>query len=268
MDKALKNLITEIACTAGVLWQKGWAERNAGNISVNLAGISLRGLKNPSGKVTCKLAGRYPLLACQSFLVTGTGKKMRDCAADPEDGLCILRLNRAADAYALLWRRDPQVRPTSELNSHLKIHELLVRQKRPEKVVFHTHPTELIAFTHLKGMNRQAAINRALWSMHPEAMMFIPEGAGYVPFKLPGSEALESATVKALEKHRVTIWEKHGVLGVGRSTAEAFDRVDLLNKCAGIFLLCGGAGRKVKGLSPAQVLAIRRAFHPSPASCI
>ena len=34
--EALAKCIGEIAETAGYLWQKGWAERNGGNITVNI----------------------------------------------------------------------------------------------------------------------------------------------------------------------------------------------------------------------------------------
>ena len=35
-NKKIAKAITEVADLANYLWQKGWAERNAGNISVNL----------------------------------------------------------------------------------------------------------------------------------------------------------------------------------------------------------------------------------------
>ena len=38
-NKKIAKIITEVAGLANYLWQKGWAERNAGNISVNLSDI-------------------------------------------------------------------------------------------------------------------------------------------------------------------------------------------------------------------------------------
>jgi rhamnulose-1-phosphate aldolase len=38
-NKKLKTIILETAEIAGYLWQRGWAERNAGNISVNITEI-------------------------------------------------------------------------------------------------------------------------------------------------------------------------------------------------------------------------------------
>lgn len=262
MLKTLRDALAAVASTAGDLWEKGWAERNAGNISINLTGIKEPLLKRQSKAVDLPLTKTYPSLAGMLFLVTCTGKKMRDCVTDPKDGLCVIRLNNKGSGYKIIWQGDPHSRPTSELNSHLRIHELLIKKGRSETTVFHTHPTELIAFMHVSGVTTESAVNRILFAMHPEVKMFIPEGVGFVPFRLPGSTALEEATVKALVNHRVALWEKHGVFGVGTDPVDAFDRVDLLNKSAAIFLLCRSSGRPVKGLTRVQVNAIGKAFHP------
>ena len=37
--KELKAVIDQIAEVTGYLWQKGWAERNGGNITVNVPSI-------------------------------------------------------------------------------------------------------------------------------------------------------------------------------------------------------------------------------------
>ena len=35
--------------------------------------------------------------------------------------------------------------------------------------------------------------------MHPETIMFIPDGVGFVPFNLPGSAEIATETVKTLK---------------------------------------------------------------------
>ena len=37
-NKALATIVGQVAEVAGYLWQKGWAERNGGNITVNITG--------------------------------------------------------------------------------------------------------------------------------------------------------------------------------------------------------------------------------------
>ena len=36
MNQKVKQMIDQVAEVAGYLWQKGWAERNGGNITVNI----------------------------------------------------------------------------------------------------------------------------------------------------------------------------------------------------------------------------------------
>ena len=80
-NKKLQELIQDVAELANYLWQKGWAERNAGNISINLCDI-LHGVEitNIEKFPSFKLKKLYLDLAGNYFFVTGTGKRMpRPC---------------------------------------------------------------------------------------------------------------------------------------------------------------------------------------------
>ena len=87
---ALSLKIEQIAEAAGYLWQKGWAERNGGNITVNITEYvddAIRQLpaiceENPIGLTLPHLKGQY-------FYCKGTGKRMRDLARYPME--CLLR---------------------------------------------------------------------------------------------------------------------------------------------------------------------------------
>jgi rhamnulose-1-phosphate aldolase len=98
--------------------------------------------------------------------------------------------------------------------------------------------------------------------MHPEAVIFLPEGVGLVPYARTGSEALAVATVASLARHDVVIWEKHGVLAVGDSPHAALDRIDIVAKSARIWFLCRNAGYDPAGLSDDQLAELRAAFPP------
>jgi rhamnulose-1-phosphate aldolase len=101
----------------------------------------------------------------------------------------------------------------------------------------HTHCHELIAFSHDKKLQSEAAMNEILLNMHTETAFFIPEGIGYVALKEPGSMALAKATLNSLKNHRIVLWEKHGCLATGKDVNEAFDRIDLMAKAARIYTL-------------------------------
>ncbi len=92
------------------------------------------------------------------------------------------------------------------------------------------------------------------------AKIIIRKGVGLVPYCVPGSEELAQTTIKALEKHDVVLWEKHGCLAIGTDMLETFDRVDILNKAARIFFTCKNAGLDPEGLSDAQLNELERLF--------
>jgi rhamnulose-1-phosphate aldolase len=113
---------------------------------------------------------------------------------------------------------------------------------RDTKVVLHTHPTEIIALTHIKRWLDSEALTQMLWSMIPECRMVVTKGVGVVPYISPGTVELAEATVVELEKHDVIVWEKHGVLAVGDDITTCFDIIDTLNKSAQIYIHAKAAG--------------------------
>jgi rhamnulose-1-phosphate aldolase len=256
--KAFDKIVAETAEIAGYLWEKGWAERNAGNISVNVTGLfpekEIAFLKrSPPEKLPFAVR---PSLEGQVFMVTCKDSRMRDLARDPLSHLCFVYIQKGQKGYIRQSARNRQ--PTSELPTHLAIHDFLLVSQPENKVVLHTHALELVAMTQNPQFKSALAINRLLWGMHPETAMFVPRGTGFVPFMLPGTEKIARATLKELRKHSVVIWEKHGVLAVGHTIADAFDSIDILARSARIWFTCRNAGFNPEGLSPEQQTKIRK----------
>ena len=256
-QRELDEILADAGEVALYLWQKGWAERNAGNISIDVTALLPA---EPSNALSPSqpLAGEYADLGGRCFLVTGTGKRMRDLPRRPADNASIIRLTVDGASYTFAGGEDFACQPTSELNSHLAIHQLLVRRGAPQRAVLHTHPNELLALTHLPAYNDETMLNHLLWSMHPETKAVVPEGVGLAPYRAPGSEGLEAVTLGAMATHRVVIWEKHGAVAVGSDVFEAFDLIDTLNKSAQVYFLCASAGAQPQGLTDAQVAEIGR----------
>jgi rhamnulose-1-phosphate aldolase len=258
LNEKVKTIISEVAEVAKYLWEKGWAERNAGNISVNITGLLPKTSYYFDDCVLNPFSSAFPLLNKNIFLLTATGIRMRDLAKSPETGLCLIQIDAAGNGFRMaefqprLSSRQ-KLRPTSELPTHMAIQEMLT-QIRPEmKVVVHSHVPEFIALSQIAEFKSANAINKLLFSMHPETKMFVPLGIGFVPYSLPGTESIAKATVKELETHHVVVWEKHGLLATGNSVIEAFDTMDLLTKSAKIFLLCKDAGYTPEGLTDKQI---------------
>ena len=209
--------LEQTAELSGYLWDKGWAERNAGNLSIDVTDIITEQSACAADPLCRDLSFAYPQLAGRYFIVTGTGHRFRDLAHDAPHHACVLHLSDDGRVFHLVWggEDDPDFRPTSEFPAHLRVHEFLRQRSAAERVVLHTHPTELIALTHLPEYQNEAALNRALWGAHPEVKVTVPRGVGLVPYTAPGTEALALATVAALRRdHPAAVWAMHGIVAV------------------------------------------------------
>jgi rhamnulose-1-phosphate aldolase len=242
-NQGAQGVAAEIAEVASLLWKKGWAEAGAGNISVNVTanypGIHIDFRTFPMIPMEVK----FPALAHNYIFITAKGSRMRNLLKDPGPGLCLIKISKKGDGYQVLFE-DPEnpLYPSSELPSHFAIHNHLVKQGQGGKAIVHTHCDELIALSHDKKLQSEAALNEVLLKMHTETAFFIPEGIGYVPLLTPGSQELAKATLKLLKDHRIVLWEKHGCLATGKDVHEAFDRIDMMAKAAKIYLLSRGLG--------------------------
>ena len=255
----LECQIADVAEVAGYLWQRGWAERNGGNISVNVTD-----LLTDEEKALPAISERYPLpkvmnaLKGNSFLVTGTNRRMRYVASYPMENMAVIRISDTGDWYEII--ADNPVRPTSELPSHLSMHDYLKGRGVDNKVVLHTHPTDLVAMTHNRAFLQPDVLGKLLWSMIPETRVIVPKGLGIVPYKLPGSLELADATIRLLDRYDVVMWEKHGALAVGSDVIECFDMIDTLSKSAQIYLQARAMGFEPEGLTDEQSEELRKAF--------
>jgi rhamnulose-1-phosphate aldolase len=258
-NKNFVQLAGEMADVAGILWRNGWAERNAGNISVDVSGmISLRKDPLKEGRVV-RLEEAVPGLAERMYLISAAGTRMRDLAVKPFENTVLVRIQPDGASFSVLQfkkKKEKKLVPTSELSTHLGIHQMIVARGSDEKVVLHTHATELITLTHSPEVKTKEALNRILWGMHPETIMFVPKGFGLVPYIHSGSAQIAISTVEALQKHDVVVWEKHGVFAIGKTLHDTFDRIDIACKSARIWFLCKSAGFEPEGLSREQLLSL------------
>lgn len=251
--------IKDVAEVAGMLWQKGWAERNGGNITVNITDEL-----SEDEKAAPALAGPFPIgltlqyLEGRFFYCKGTGKRMRDLARAPMENGSIIRICPDCASYEII--ADAPVLPTSELPSHLALHNYLISTGSSYKASLHTHPIELVAMSHSAEFQDSRHLTEVLWSMIPETLAFAPLGIGFVPYAMPSSVELAAATLEQIRSFDVVLWEKHGTVAVGTDVLDAFDQTDVLNKAAQIYLRSRAMGFTPEGMSPAQMAELRAAF--------
>lgn len=256
---ALAAEVEKVAETAGYLWQKGWAERNGGNITINITehvDDEIRQL--PPISDVMPIGVTLPCLRGCYFYCKGTNRRMRDLSRRPMDNGAVIRILDDCASYVII--ADRPVLPTSELPSHLSVHNYLLSVGSPYRASLHTHPIELVAMSHNRRFLEKDVATELLWSMIPETKAFCPRGLGIVPYRLPGSVELAEATIRELSDYDVVMWEKHGVFAVDTDITAAFDQVDVLNKSALIYMAARNMGFEPEGMTREQMHEMTEAF--------
>ena len=258
---ALAAEVGKVAEVAGYLWQKGWAERNGGNITINITELVDEGMKALTPITEPRAIGLHlPNIKDCWFYCKGTNRRMRDLAREPMANGSIIRILPDCESYVIV--ADADIAPTSELPSHLAMHNYLLGKGSPYRACVHTHPIELVALTHNDQWLQKDYATRVLWSMIPETKAFCPRGVGIVPYMLPGSKELAQATIDAVDSdYDVVLWEKHGVFAVDVDVMSAFDQIDVLNKSALIYIAAKNLGFIADGMTEAQMQELSEVFH-------
>ncbi|MGJ8592767.1 MAG: rhamnulose-1-phosphate aldolase [Aquaticitalea sp.] len=249
--------LDKISTVAGYLWQREWAERNAGNISMNLT--SYFNIEDLKGMGTERPFDFPKGSAGFVLFITGTGCYLRDLVDKIENVSCILLINDDATGYSIVWggKRD-NFGPTCELISHSSIH-LFNSIHHPENLaVVHTHPIELICMSHHELFNDEEELNRQIWMMCPEVKVFVPKGIHCTPYALSSTAALAEVTMEAFKTRNVSLWEKHGATATAPDVMQAWDFLDVANKGAKMLMLCWASGFKPAGLSDAQLTELEQ----------
>ncbi len=121
-------------------------------------------------------------------------------------------------------------RASTELRMHLAAYAA-----RPDvRAVVHAHPVTAVALT-VAGVPPPN-------DLVPEATVTLGEIA-VARFATPGTEDLPAALAPLWAGHDVMLLERHGALALGRTLAEALDRVETLERVARIALAARLAGR-------------------------
>lgn len=256
----LRAVINDIAEVTGYLWQKGWAERNGGNITVNVTEFADESWATMPAIAPVKQIGMVlPMLKGKYFYCKGTGKRMRDLAHHPMQNGSIIRICQDCSSYEII--ADEPVCPTSELPTHLALQNYLLETGSIYKATLHTHPIELVAMSHIRRFLEGNEMTRVLWSMIPETLAFAPLGIGIIPYGLPGSVELAQATLEKIKQHDVVMWEKHGTVAVGQDIMDAFDQTDVLCKAAQIYMCAKNMGEEPEGMTAEAMKEVQDVFN-------
>lgn len=216
------------------------SEGAAGNISVYVGWpIEVRRRFPNAERVALPIA--VPELAGKTFIVTGSGRRLREIRDDPAANLAALVVE-ADGEHAQLYTSPRRLftHVTTEFNTHLAVHyDHVLRTGTNFHAVVHAQPLHLTYLSHIPRYRNEQHLNRHLLRWQPEMIIHFPHGLRVVPFLLPGSAELMEATVRALRGHHLVVWSKHGVVARSEVSvkrpcdyieyAEAAARYELMN---------------------------------------
>jgi rhamnulose-1-phosphate aldolase len=261
--------VSEMIRATTDMWQKGWDERNGGNVSLRLHDRDvepyLPGWKNTRVLPIEKCEG----LDNEYFLVTGTGKYFRNIQHNPENCLGVIRILPGGEAVEVLWGLTEGGAPTSELPAHLKSHRACQKPSAAQqRVIMHCHATNLTSLSYVLELT-SANITRALWEGSTECLVVFPDGIGTMAWMVPGTETIGDATAELLTQHPLALWPFHGVFGAGQTLNEAFGLIDTAEKAAEMLVKIISMGGARQTISTQNLTDLARRFgvkHPLPSA--
>jgi rhamnulose-1-phosphate aldolase len=179
------------------------SEGAAGNISVCLRWpIELRTRFPLMDEI--ELPQPVPELAGVTFLVSGSGRRLREIIDEPVASIGCILVNEGGHTgklYTSYQRRFERV--TSEFNSHLAVHyDQILTSHTNFHALIHAQPPHLTYLSHIPRYQNEEYLNTHLLRWQPETIINLPEGIGFVPFRIPSSPELMEGT---LNKNRKVI---------------------------------------------------------------
>ena len=250
-----REILDDMADVGQRMWQIGAAEGSAGNMSVFMRDLDELDPRFPRGD-ELDLPVVVPALAAGWLAVSRSGRRIRDIGRAPGQSLCLLHIH-AGGARATL-HGPAGARPTSELNSHLAVHDDHVRRRELRyHAVLHAQPLRLTFLSHVDAYGDTQALNRRLLRWQPETIVEFPEGIGVLPFEMHGSPEQMAATVAGLREHRAVIWRCHGIVTrADASIGKAGDLVEYAEAAARYEYLNLQSGSPSTGLSDGELRLI------------
>lgn len=246
-------------------YRRYWDERNGGNVSYRLLPEEVEVFED-----VCYVKGTYELgfdaslLAGQYYLVTGTGRYFRNIYERPQFDLGLVRIRPDGQYYDVMWGFEDGGKPTSEFASHLMSHIERLKVNANHRVVFHCHPTNLIAMSFTQELSERE-FSRILWKMQAESIVVFPEGIGIIPYMTPGTTAIGQATANKMAMYQAVLWPHHGLFAAGDTLDETYGLVEVIEKAAMIFSQVSAQGGHIRqAITDEQLLEIAQYFNRTP----
>ena len=248
--------------TCDNMYRLGWDERNGGNISLLLSDEEAAIFEGRTPERVIPIPFTAKELKGRFFMVTGTGKYFKNVLSDPDNNVGIFRISEDGNSAELFYGYADGGRFTSELPAHLMSHIVRLKADPENRVIMHSHPTNLLAMSFVHELD-SAAFTHTLWSMNTECIVVFPDGVEVLPWMVCGTNAIGEATAEKMRSARVVIWAMHGIYGAGKSLDEAFGLVETVEKAAEIYMMTAPIGWK-NTITDSQLKSLADSFGITP----
>ncbi|GFP74863.1 rhamnulose-1-phosphate aldolase [Clostridium fungisolvens] len=256
------NFIKTFTKITNDAWLKGWHERNGGNITYRLTEEETNGVQKyiDDSREYTPIGIKVENLANEIFLVTGSGKFIRNVSVCLEENVGLIKIDEKGENYKIVWGLVNGARPTSELPSHLNSHSIKkAATNGKHRVIMHSHTTNLIALTFVLPLDGQV-FTRELWEMATECPVVFPSGIGVVPWMVPGGAEIAEATGELMKSHDIVIWAHHGTFCSGEDLDLTFGLMDTVEKSAEILVKVLSMGGKKQTITSDNFRDLARDF--------
>lgn len=260
---SLMDLLTMIGDTGKRISEVEASEGTAGNISV-LVRSELDVTRLFPFKKEISLGKSMPELGGSTIIVSGSSQRLREIGNDPTAHLACLVVDKTGQtAYQYTAPNCNFQKISSEFNSHLAVHyDQVVSTGTSFHAVIHAQPVHLTYLSHIPLYQSVRYLNTHLLRWQPEAIVHLPEGIGFAPFKVPGSEELVAENALLFRTHHIVVWAKHGIMACSDvSVMRAMDIIEYAEIGARYEYLNLSLGEIGDGLNVEEIRAICKAFN-------
>ncbi len=243
-------------------FRQGWHERNGGNLSCRLTAEETEALKEnfDTAAPWREIGTEVPELAGEYFMVTGSGKFMRNVKLDFADSVGVIRVDETGTRYQIVWGLTNGGKPTSELPTHLMNLEVIRRRDPELRIVYHAHPANTVALTFVLPLNDEV-FTREIWEMETECPVVFPQGIGVVEWMVPGGREIGVRTSEIMKTRNVAVWAHHGMFVCGHDFDETFGLMHTVEKSAEILVkVMSMTDRKRNTIRPDEFRALQGPF--------
>lgn len=256
------KFVKEFICVCSEGYRKGWHERNGGNLSYRIKNEEIQECKeflNDNGSWQ-DIGTSVPKLANEYFMVTGSGKHMRNVPIDPANNIAIIKVSEDGTKFKIVWGLESGGRPTSELPTHLMNHEIKkITTDGLFRVIYHAHPCNTIALSFVLPLNAKI-FTHELWEMATENPIVFAKGIGIVPWMVPGGREIAIETSKLMYDYDVALWAHHGLFCSGADFDDTFGLMDTVEKAAEICVKVKSMGGKSQTIPEKGFIELAKDF--------